>query len=151
MLPEGSAAKDVDQGSIKDDLLTPNRAKTPQYFSPPASKAFHSRSTTLNRDRPTTVFSRKTFCACPSCAVPRCDFQNCLVKCVTGPVSTVKCQPVAPVCGALTAVMSLTESSESLKVGKYYAVYAAEDEQHLEGPFLTLLAGAHHRGHDDRR
>ena len=135
MLPEGSAVKDVDQGSIKDDLLTPNRAKTPQYFSPPASKAFHSRSTTLNRERPTTVFSRKAFCACPSCAVPRCDFQNRLAKGVTGPVSTVKCQPVAPVCGALTPVMSLTELSESLKVGEYYAVYAAEDEQHLEGPF----------------
>jgi len=40
-----------------------------------------------------------------------------------------------PVCGALTAVMSLTEFSESLKVGEYYAVYAAEDEKHLEGPF----------------
>jgi len=31
--------------------------------------------------------------------------------------------------------MSLTEFSESLKVGEYYAVYAAEDEQQLEGPF----------------
>jgi hypothetical protein len=118
-------------GFYSDDLW----AKTPQHFNPPASKAFHSRSTTLNRDRPTTVFSRKAFCACPSCAVPRCDFQNRLAKGVTGPVSTVKCQPVAPVCGALTPVMSLTEFSESLKVGEYYAVYAAEDEQHLEGPF----------------
>ena len=35
----------------------------------------------------------------------------------------------------MTAVMSLMEFSESLKVGEYYAVYAAEDEQHLEGPF----------------
>ena len=45
------------------------------------------------------------------------------------------CQPVAPVCGALTAVMALTGFSESLKVGENFTVYAAEDEQHLEGPF----------------
>ena len=50
-------------------------------------------------------------------------------------MSAVKCQPVASIGGALTAVMSLTEFSESLKVGEYSAVYAAEDEQHLEGPF----------------
>jgi hypothetical protein len=31
--------------------------------------------------------------------------------------------------------MSLTELPESPKVGEYYVVYAAEDEQHLEGPF----------------
>jgi hypothetical protein len=31
--------------------------------------------------------------------------------------------------------MSLTKFSESLKVGEYYAVCAAEDEQNLEGPF----------------
>jgi hypothetical protein len=38
----------------------------------------------------------------------------------------VRCAPVTPVRGALTAVISLTEFSESLKAGDYHAVYVTE-------------------------
>ena len=57
-------------GFYSDDLW----AKTPQHFSPSASKAFHSRSITLNRDRPTTVFSRKAFLRVPQLRRPSVRF-----------------------------------------------------------------------------
>jgi hypothetical protein len=41
-------------------------------------------------------------------------------------VTIVRCAPVTPVRGALTAVISLTDISESLKAGDYHAVYVTE-------------------------
>jgi hypothetical protein len=116
---------------LYDDSLW---AQTPLHFVKSAPKAEHSRSTTASDDpRVTAVDLREAFCACPECALPKCNFGACLLKAVTGTVTRMNFKPKKVVPGAKTQTQSLIEFSSSLKAGGFVAVNVDTDQQQLEG------------------
>ena len=101
-----------------------------------APKAMHSRSTTASDDaRVTAVDLREAFCACPECALPKCNFGACLLRSVVGTLTRKHFKALKVVRGATTQTQSLNEFSSSLKAGDFVAVNVDTDQQQLEGNY----------------
>jgi hypothetical protein len=85
-------------------------AKSPLHFKPSAPKVKHARSTTPSEDsRVTKVSLRDDFCACPECAVPRCNYSACKVKSITGTVVEKPFTQIVSPAGVTTQSQSLAE------------------------------------------
>lgn len=112
------------------------RANGPQHFKESASKDLHSRSTTASEeDGVISYYARRAFCACPECAAPKCNFDQCKVTSVTGRVSKLRMHPRAAVSGAQTMSKTMTDFALSLQPGEFRAARVAKEDTGIEGDY----------------
>jgi hypothetical protein len=118
------------------------------------SKKYHYRGGfcadkfTVKHDGPITA--KEYFCACPSCALPLCDFNNCKLKSLTGSRMSFHCPSIKPPDAVTTRLGSLAEFSKTIKKSEYRAVKVERDQQGIEGPYwLANVLGDAYQAPED--
>lgn len=107
--------------------------------NPPDFKAFDNSKKNQFRigiqgSIPGTLGVRRSMCACPSCALPLGDYNNCKVKSITGAISTVQC-PKLREPERKTTRMQLESFALTMRANEFRAVRTADEDADIEGRY----------------